>query len=209
MGAVQIFTVIDMINNKTVGKTVLVKAQDNIWVLKNTDNRLAAIMDNGKQYKLSSDSTADATFIVEPMKLTKDFIVVKILPITGGRERRRFQRFYAQNAIKTHLIINNKKVNGEIHELAYGSFVITSKTKIEKGDDIVVHLTELDGEAAYICSLFTQKEAEHDNEDDIWFAGYKYVILIDEKRSGEKAMELLYCKISRLIKEFGILENRA
>lgn len=196
-----IFSVIDMINNRPVGKTRVVKTQDNIWVLKNTEGKLAALMDSGRKYKLMADAIADATFIVELMKITKDFIVVKILPISGGRERRRYQRVPIKVSIKTNFVVGDTQLKGEIHELAYGSFVITLNHKMEKGDELIAHLRELDGEAAYICSMYTQKEAENDNEEDIWFAGYRYVILIDEQRSGEKAMELLYGKINRLLKE--------
>lgn len=195
-----VYTVIDMINNKVAGKTRLVKTQDDIWVLQNTEGKLAAVISNGSQFKLTSDEIADAAYIVKPMKLTKEYIVVKILPIKGGSERRRYQRLPVPVAIKTKLIVKDQRVKGEIHELAFGSFIITTKQRLEKDEEIVVHLTELDGEAAYICHMYIQKESEHDDEDDIWFAGYKYVVLIDEKRSGEKAMEMLYSKISRLFK---------
>ena len=195
-----IFSVIDMINNRTVGKTRVVKTQDGVWVLKNTEGKLGAILDNGRSYKLTADTIADATFIVETLKMTKEFIVVKILPTAGGRERRRYQRLAVEEAIKTQLVVKDERINGEIHELAYGSFVITSKKRLEQNEELVVHMSELDGEAAYICSMYTQKEAEHDSEDDVWFNGYRYVVLINEQRSGEKAMELLYSKLSRLLR---------
>lgn len=198
-----VFSVIDMINNRPIGKTRVVKTQDNIWVLKNTDGKLAAILDSDRRYKLTADTIADATFIVEPMKLTKEFIVVKILPITGGRERRRYQRISVPVTIKTQFVVGDSRYKGDVHELAYGSFLITSKRKLEPNEEIVVHLTEIDGEAAYICHMYIQKEAEHDNEDDLWFEGFRYVVIIDEARSGEKAMELLYTKINRLLREYG------
>ena len=194
------YTIIDMINNKVVGNTKLIKAQQDIWVLKNTDGKLAAVISNGNQFKLMSDEIADSAYIVRPMKLTKEYIVVKIIPIKGGRERRRYQRIPVEVAIKTRMIIRDQRLKGEIHELAYGSFVILTKYQLDKNEEIVIHLTELDGEAAYICNMYTQKEADNDDEDDVWFTGYKYVVLIDEKRSGEKAMEMLYSKISRMLR---------
>lgn len=194
------FSIIDMINNRPVGKTRIVKTQDSVWVLKNTEGKLGAILDSGRPYKMTANTIADATFIVEALKMTKEFIVVKVLPLAGGRERRRYQRLHVKTAIKTHFVIQDEHIKGSIHELAYGSFVITAKKRLEQGEELVVHMSELDGEAAYICTMYTQKEAENDDENDVWFEGYRYVVLIDEKRSGEKAMELLYTKLQRLLK---------
>lgn len=188
-----------MINNRPIGKTKVVKTQDNIWVLKNTEGKLAAVLDSTRSYKLTADTIADATFIVEPMKFTKDFIVVKLIPVVSGRERRRFLRLPIET--KTKIVVGDQQFKGTIHEIAYGSFVITVNCKLEQGDPLVVHLHELDGEAAYICSMYATKEGKNDNEDDIWFEGYTYIVLIDEAKSGEKAMELLYSKVNRLLKQ--------
>lgn len=195
-----IFSIIDMINNRPVGKTRIVKTQDSVWVLKNTEGKLGAILDSGRPYKMTASTIADATFIIEALKMTKEFIVVKVLPLAGGRERRRYQRLHVKTAIKTHFVIQDEHIKGSIHELAYGSFVITAKKRLEQGEELVVHMSELDDEAAYICTMYIQKEAENDDENDVWFEGYRYVVLIDEKRSGEKAMELLYTKLQRLLK---------
>lgn len=195
-----IFSIIDMVNNRPVGKTRIVKTQDSIWVLKNTEGKLGAILDSGRPYKMTANTIADATFIVEALKMTKEFIVVKVLPLAGGRERRRYQRLHVKTAIKAHFVIQDEHIKGSIHELAYGSFVITTKKRLEQGEELVVHMSELDDETAYICTMYIQKEAENDDENDIWFEGYRYVVLIDKKRSGEKAMELLYTKLQRLLK---------
>ena len=195
-------SIIDNINNKTVAKTQLLKTQDNIWVLKNIEGKLSPLLDITRTYKLTVESQADATFVITPLKFTRDFVVVKILPIKGGRERRRYLRIPCN--IKTNIVVRNEVIKGKILELSYGSMVINIDETLDTNENIIVHLKEIDGESAFNCSMYVVKENKN-AEDELWADGTSYVVLIDIDRTDEKAMELLYAKLCRMQHEMNIV----
>lgn len=192
----QTVSLIDNINNKSVGITKILKAANDVWVLDNRENQLNALLHKDSGYKLSVESMADTDFIATPLKLTKDFIVVKVIKRTGGRERRRYIRVSCD--LKTIVTYNNETSEGLIYELAYGSVILISKLHLMKDDNIVIRITEMDGETVLNCSVMAMKYDPSADENDPWFKGFVYILIIDSQATGEKAMDMLYSKIYRL-----------
>lgn len=187
---------IDSINNKLAGATTILKAANDVWVLDNREGQLNSLLHKNAGYKLSIKALADADYNAIPIKLTKDFLVVKVIKHTGGRERRRFARVNCD--LPTIVTYDSKTSSGKILELAYGSVLLLSKLHLDTNDNVVVRITEMDGETVLTCSVLTKKFNADVDEDDPWFEGFVYVLLVDEKATGEKSMDLLYSKIYRL-----------
>lgn len=187
---------IDSINNKLAGVTTILKAANDVWVLDNRKEQLNSLLHKNASYKLSIKALADADYNATPLKLTKDFLVVKVVKHTGGRERRRFIRVTCE--IPTIVTYKAEANSGKILELAYGSIVVMTKLRLGQNDPVVVRISEMDGETVLSCNVLTTKYQADIDEDDPWFQGFIYVLIIDEMATGEKSMDLLYSKIYRL-----------
>lgn len=192
----QSIELIDSINNKLAGATKILKAANDVWVLDNRAGQLNSLLHKNASYKLSIKALADADYNAVPLKLTKDFLVVKVVKHTGGRERRRFIRVTCD--IPTIITYQSETNSGKILELAYGSIVVMSKLHMQQNDPAVVRINEMDGETVLTCTVLTTKYQADIDEDDPWFEGFIYVLLVDEQATGEKSMDLLYSKIYRL-----------
>lgn len=174
----QTVSLIDMINNKVIARTTVIRTQNNLWILKNTDGQLGSLLDNNRTYRLSADTIANANFIVKLIKFNFDYIVIKLIPVTGGRERRRYLRLPCD--ITTNVVINNEILKSKITEIAYGSLVITVNKKLTTNDKVIVHIKELDGEAIINSTVYTEKNiVKQEVENSLWFEGYTYVLTID------------------------------
>ena len=194
----QTIELIDSINNKTAGRTTILKAAEDVWVLDNRQNQLNVMLHKDASYKLSIKNMADSDYTARPLKLTKDFLVVKVVKRVGGRERRRYIRVGCE--IPTLLTAGSVIEKGTILEIAYGSLTIQTKLKLNTEDPVVVRISEMDGETVLSCNVMTKKFDPDADEDDPWFEGYHYVVLVDEQTTEEKSMDLLYAKIYRLQK---------
>lgn len=195
-------TLVDAINNRPISRTTVVKVADDIWVLRNVEKNMHALLNKYNSYKLTLNSVADADYRVMPVKLTKEFLVVKLIRNASGRERRRFIRITCD--LPTTMVYNNEPLPATILELSYGSIILKTKTPLEPDSTVVVRLKELDGEVVLACTVKARRILPNETvyeENDIWFDGYTYIILVDAKESGERAMDTLYSKIYRLQNE--------
>lgn len=195
-------TLVDAINNRPISRTTVVKVADDIWVLRNVEKNMHALLNKYNSYKLTLNNVADADYRVMPVKLTKEFLVVKLIRNASGRERRRFIRITCD--LPTTMVYNNEPLPATILELSYGSIILKTKTPLEPDSTIVIRLKELDGEVVLACTVKARRILPNETvyeENDIWFDGYTYIILVDAKESGERAMDTLYSKIYRLQNE--------
>lgn len=195
-------TLVDAINNRPISRTTVVKVADDIWVLRNVEKNMHALLNKYNSYKLTLNNVADADYRVMPVKLTKEFLVVKLIRNASGRERRRFIRITCD--LPTTMVYNNEPLPATILELSYGSIILKTKTPLEPDSTVVIRLKELDGEVVLACTVKARRILPNETvyeENDIWFDGYTYIILVDAKESGERAMDTLYSKIYRLQNE--------
>ena len=200
-------TVIDAINNKEIATVRILASDADILALDNTDGRIKALLDKTKTFKVLLNGKLDDCYKAIPIKIAGNVIVAKIIKsnYTDGRERRRYLRTTCE--LPTKITFNNSITDGTIKELAYGSITFRTALKLKKDDPIAIRVNELDSEIIVMCNVMAQKPDKNDDENSLWFEGFKYIAIIDEEASGQHTMDVLYSKIYRLNRELMLNED--
>jgi len=88
----------------------------------------------------------------------------------------------------------------EITELAYGSCVINSEAELLSEENATVQF-ELDGASLAVNGVIKFQKENVDEQDDLWFSGYDYIISFDECDNIPNTMDELYGILLRMVQE--------
>ena len=189
-------TIVDAISNTRLARTKIIKTVADEMVLGNSNGEAKVLLDLKKRFKLIADDGSYSGEI-RPFKMSKSYITVKTLGTTG-RDQRRFIRMKCN--IKAKVYSGGSLDECEITELAYGSCVINSEAELLSEENATVQF-ELDGASLAVNGVIQFQKENVDEQDDLWFSGYDYIISFDECDNIPNTMDELYGILLRMVQE--------
>ena len=187
--------ILDAISNIKIGRSKVIRADDKTLVLSNSNGEARVLLDLAKRYRIKLD---DESYIgsARAIKATKRYVIVRISGY-GMVDRRRFIRVPC--SYRGKLYTCGGSITCVINEIAYASCVINCEEKLLTGEDATVMFSSRIVDLAVNGIIQMEIEQEEQEQDEIWFNGYNYIISFDNSDNLATTKDNLYGFIRRLM----------
>ncbi len=176
----------DALSNTHVARGSIARTTEGTMTLHNEHQEVQVLLNIGKQFKLITDDGSYSGLVV-PIRASRSYITVRL--DSDNQDKRRYIRMGCE--LKAKLFICGDLVDCSVSELAYGSCMITTRERLFTDEPTTIQIKCPNSNMLTLNGMI-KFERSGDNDDDLWYSGFSYMISFEECTNLENSLDELY-----------------